>query len=175
MPTDATRHARNGLPQLRVAWFLIVAACLGLAGLGWLASPAEMTAPPAAGRPATLTLTALGVFCALATLGLDRLVLSPEQISTRLPIPDPDLLRRHLLAGHMALWSLAVLPALLGFALVLLGGPPRTHLALCALSLGVLARLMPTRRRIAQRFEAVLDRPLLPVGGCRFRDFERRR
>ena len=72
-------------------------------------------------------------------------------------IPSPTRARqRHLLAGHLALWSFAELPALFGFAQLLLDGSLGAHLALCAVSLAILALLMPTRARITTRMEAVL-------------------
>ena len=73
-----------------------------------------------------------------------------------MPVPDHALVQRHLLAGHLVLWSFAEVPALFGFAQLLLDGALGTHLALCAVSLAILALLMPTRARIATRMEAVL-------------------
>ena len=71
-------------------------------------------------------------------------------------VPDQALVQRHLLAGHLVLWSFAQLPALFGFAQLLLDGSLGAHLALCAVSLAILALLMPTRARIRTRMEAVL-------------------
>lgn len=152
--TDPGRPAASALPLMRLGWSLMIAASLGCAALGWLASPA--TPAQASHTPLTRALTGLAALIAVGTLWLDRTILSPKQIAARLPVPDLALAQRHLLAGHAALWSLAVLPSLLGLALALLDGPRSTHLALGAVSLGVLARLMPTRRRIEARLAAAV-------------------
>lgn len=150
------RHASSALAPLRICWSLMLAASVAWAGLGLLASPAVSLSDTAIATPLSLALAALGVFCAAATLWLDRTVLTPGRIAARLPIPDQALARRHLLAGHLALWSLAVLPAILGFAQLLLDGPLAIHLALCAVSLLILVLLMPTRARVAARLAAAL-------------------
>ena len=156
MYPEAGPHGRSALLSLRSFWSFMVAASLALAGLGLFASPFVAPSGTATGTPATTALAGLGVLCAAATIWLDRALLSPGRIATRVPIPDPSLVRRHLLLGHLALWSLAELPAVLGFAQLLLDGTLGAHLALCAVSLAVLTLLMPTRRRITARMEAVL-------------------
>ncbi|HEY5998096.1 MAG TPA: hypothetical protein VI078_02190 [bacterium] len=134
------------------AWGGMLAATLALAGIGSLATPAGLGAGPAGGAsalPAGIALFA--VLCAIAVPLLARVLLAPERIAPRLPAPDAALVRRYLLVGHLALWSLAALPALLGLAQLFLGGSPATHYALCALSLVGLAWLMPTARRVGGR------------------------
>jgi hypothetical protein len=103
-----------------------------------------------------LAIAALGVLCALATIVIDRKIITPERMAALIPAFDYALVHRHLLAGHLVLWSLAELSALLGFAQLFLDGALHTHLALCAASLTTLAVLMPTRARIAARVAAVL-------------------
>ena len=134
----------------------MLVASLALAGLGVLASPVVSPWDITTARPITATIASLGVLCAAATIWLDRAFLAPGRIAILVPIPDHALARRHLLAGHLALWSLAELPALFGFAQLLLDGALGTHLALCAVSLAILTLLMPTRARITARMEAVL-------------------
>ena len=156
MHPDSERRVQAALPPLRVSWSLMLAASLGWAWLGAIASPAGSPPDATATPPFTMALAALGALCALATLWIDRAIITPERMAALMPVPDHALAQRHLLAGHLALWSLAVLPALFGFAQLLLGGALATHLALCAASLAILALLMPTRARIAARLEAVL-------------------
>ena len=156
MRADVERHVQSALSPLRASWSFMIAASLAWAGLGLLASP--VVAPPdAAPAPAsTLALAALGVASAVATIWVDRAIVTPERMAALIPVPDHALARRHLLAGHLALWSLAELPALFGFAQLLLDGSLATHLMLCAVSLTTLAVLMPTRARVAARMAAVL-------------------
>jgi len=154
---ESERRVRAALPALRSAWSLMLAANLAFAGLGMLASPVAVAPEHAALPPLAAALSALGVLCAGATIWLDRAILAPGRVGGLSPIPDGELARRHLLAGHLALWSLAILPALLGFAQLLLGGTLAALLALCALSLAILAVLMPTRTRIGTRLEAMLS------------------
>ena len=156
MHPDSERHARSVLPSLRYSWAFMLVASLAWTGLGVLASP--VASPPGAttATPITAAITALGVLCAAATIWLDRAFFRPARIVGLVPIPDNALAQRHLLAGHLALWSLAELPALLGFAQLLLDGPLSTHLALCAVSLATLALLMPTRARVTTRLAAAL-------------------
>jgi hypothetical protein len=153
---DVERRLSSALPALRSAWSLMLAANLAFAGLGALASPVAIAPRDASLSPLAAVFAALAVLCAGATIWLDRAVLAPGRLAGLSSIPDPALAQRHLLAGHLALWSIAVLPALLGFAQLLLDGTPGTHLALCALSLLILAALMPTRSRIGARLEAML-------------------
>ena len=128
----------------------MLAASFVWAGLGILASPVEAPSGAATATPITATITAAGI------IWLDRAILTPARLAGLVVIPDSALARRHLLAAHLALWSLAQVPALLGFAQLFLDGALRTHLMLCAVSLALLALLMPTRARIAARLEAVL-------------------
>jgi hypothetical protein len=155
---------RAALPRLRLFWAAMLAAILGCAGLGVLASPVPSPPVEATTPPAAVVVAALGALCAAAVVLLDRAILAPGQVAARVPLPDPDLALRYLLAGHLALWSLAGLPAIFGFANLLLGGPRRTLLALCAISLGILALLAPTERRIRTRVETALKSPLPPSG-----------
>ncbi len=134
----------------------MLAASLAWVGLGVFASPVVSPATTLAATPIALAIAALGALCAVAAIWLDRAILTPERIASVVAIPDLSFAQRHLLAGHLALWSIAELPAVLGFAQLLLDGTLATHLALCAASLTVLALLMPTRARIAARLEAVL-------------------
>ena len=134
----------------------MLAASFVWAGLGILASPVEAPSGAATATPITATITALGFLCAAGIIWLDRAILTPARLAGLVVIPDSALARRHLLAAHLALWSLAQVPALLGFAQLFLDGALRTHLMLCAVSLALLALLMPTRARIAARLEAVL-------------------
>lgn len=156
MRPDIERQLRSALRPLRVSWAFMVAASLGWAGLGVLASPVVSPSGTTTATPLTTALAVLGVICALATLWIDRAVITAKRMAALIPDPDHALLQRHLLAGHLVLWSLAVLPALFGFAQLLLDGDLRIHLALCAVSLGVLALLMPTQARITARVAAVL-------------------
>jgi hypothetical protein len=126
----------------------MLAATLGLTGIGWLAAPAGLAASAGDAPPIAIGIAVLGALCALAVPILARKLLAPAQISRQLPAADLALARRYLLAGHLALWSFSTLPAILGLAQLLLDGAPATHLALCALSLLALAWLMPTARRV---------------------------
>jgi hypothetical protein len=126
----------------------MLASTLALAGMGALAAPAGLAAGPGGATPIAIGIAVIGALCALAVPLLARVLLAPSRIAHRLPAPDLALARRYLLAGHLALWSFSTLPALLGFAQLLLGGAPATHLGLCALSLLALAWLMPTKRRV---------------------------
>ena len=158
MRPEAERCVQHALPRLRLFWGATLGAGLACAGLGALASPVfsasaggETASPPAATAIATL-----GLLCGAATLALDRALLSPGRIAARVPAPDGALAERYLLVGHLALWSLALLPGLLGFAQLLLDGRLGTHLALCGVSLAALAVLMPSRARIGARVAAAL-------------------
>jgi hypothetical protein len=161
---ELKRRVRAALPRLRLWWAAMLAASLACAGLGVLASPVLTPWGEAPGPPAAVAVAVLGVLSAAAVLLLDRALLAPGQVAARVPHPDPDLALRYLLAAHLALWSLATLPAILGFAHLLLGGSLRTNQALCALSLGTLALLAPMQGRIATRVGAAI-RPPGPVGG----------
>jgi len=154
MRPDSERHARSVLPSLRYFWAFMLVASLVWTGLGLLASPVA-SPQGAAATPITAAITALGVLCAAVTIWLDRAIFTPARIAGLVPIPDHALAQRHLLAGHLALLSLAEIPALLGFAQLLLDGLLSTHLALCAVSLATLALLMPTRARVTTRLAAV--------------------
>lgn len=156
MRPDLQHAVRAALSPLRSCWSFMLAASLAWAALGWFASPvlAPSAAPPA--TPWTTALTVLGALSAVATLWIDRTVITPERMAALIPVPDPALAQRHLLAGHLILWSSAELPALFGFSQLLLDGALGTHLALCALSLTILAILMPTHKRVATRLAAVL-------------------
>jgi hypothetical protein len=156
MHPDMERYVQSALPSLRVSWSLMLAACLAWAGLGLFAAPAGLTSDPTTSQKLTVVLTTLGALCAVATLWIDRAIITPERMAALIPVPEQALVQRHLLAGHLVLWSFAVLPALFGFAQLLFDGALGTHLALCAVSLVTLALLMPTRTRIAARLEAVL-------------------
>jgi hypothetical protein len=156
MRPEIERHLRASLRPLRVSWAIMLAVSLAWAGLGAFASAAVSLSDATALTPLTKGLAALGVLCAVATLWIDRSVITPERMAAVIPVPDLALAQRHILGGHLVLWSLAVLPGILGLAQLLLDGPLWLHLALCALSLGVLALLMPTRARIATRLKAVL-------------------
>lgn len=163
MHPDIERHVLSALPPLRVSWSLMLVASLAWAGLGLFASPVLAPSDTATATPWPLLLAALGMLCALATLGIDRWVITPARMAALIPVFDYALVQRHLLAGHLVLWSLAELPALLGFAQLFLDGALGTHLALCATSLVLLALLMPTRARIAARMEAVSRQTAPPV------------
>lgn len=154
MSQATERQVRSALPLLRLCWSLLLAAVLALAGLGGLAAPAAAPQDGASAGPLGAAAVVLGLTCALATLWLDRRILAPHRIALLLQVPDLALARRHLLAGHLALWALAAVPALLGFAQLLLDGRLAAHLALCAVSLAVLALLLPTRARVGARLGA---------------------
>lgn len=153
---EADLRPRPARTSLLLPWAAMLFSSLALAGLGRLAAPADPPAPAEPMSALALAVAALGVACVVAVLALDRSLLSPGRLARRLPAPDPALAERYVLAGHLALWSIAGLPAILGFSHLLLGGPLRIHLALCALSLGLLALLMPTKKRIGTRLDAVL-------------------
>lgn len=156
MYPDFERHVQKALPPLRYSWALMVATSLAWAGMGLIASPVVALSDTGAAPTVTKVLAVLGVLCALATLLVDRAVITPRRMAALIPVPDHALLQRHLLGGHLVLWTLALLPAVFGFAQLLLAGTLVAHLALCALSLIVLALLLPTRARVAARMEAVL-------------------
>lgn len=156
MRPDTERHVQAALPPLRVSWTFMLAASLAWAALGLFASPVVSPADSPAAAPWTKVLVALGVLSAGVTLLIDRAVITPKRMAAIITVPDLALIQRHLLAGHLVLWSFAQLPALFGFAQLLLDGSLGAHLALCAVSLAILALLMPTRARIAARMEAVL-------------------
>lgn len=149
--------ARRALPSragLLVPWSAMLLSSLGLAGLGRLAVPAG---DPATATPALASVVAaLALIPVAAVLALDRLLLAPRRVAQRVALPDRTLAQRYLAAAHLALWALAELPAILGFAHLLLGGALSTHLALCAVSLALLAYLMPTGRRISGALDAVV-------------------
>ncbi len=165
MHPDLERHVRSALPSLRVSWYLMLVASLAWAGLGLFAAPAGLASDPITARKLTVVLATLGALCAVATLWIDRAVITTERMVAVIPVFDYALVQRHLLAGHLVLWSFAELPALFGFAQLLLDGSLGMHLALCAVSLATLAILMPTRARIAARMEAVLVAPAAPAIG----------
>lgn len=156
MHPDIGREVRAALTPLRVCWSFMLAASLAWAALGWFASPVLAPSDTRGATPLTMVLTALGVLSAVATVWVERAVVTPERLAAIMPIPDPALVQRHLLAGQLILWSFAELPALLGFAQLLFDGALETHLALCSVSLALLATLMPTRARITTRLAAVL-------------------
>jgi len=156
MNPDTERYVQSALPPLRISWFFMVFASLAWAALGMFASPAGLTSDPTTARKLTVALATLGALCAVVTLWIDRAVITTERLAALIPVFDFALVQRHLLAGHLVLWSLAQLPALFGFAQLLLDGSLEIHLALCAFSLATLALLMPSRARIAARLEAVL-------------------
>lgn len=150
----AARRAFASRAGLLLPWGAMLLSSLALAGLGRLAVPAGD--PPASTPALASAVAALGVALVAAVLALDRWLLAPGRLAQRIGVPDRSLAKRHLIAAHLALWSLAELPAILGFAHLLLGGTLRTHLALCAVSLGLLALLMPTGQRIGARLDAVM-------------------
>jgi len=158
---DTEHHVQAMLPSLRVSWFLMVAASLAWAGLGLFASPVVSPSDTPAATPWTMSLTVLGVLSAVATIWIDRVAITPKRMAALIPVFDFALVQRHLLAGHLVLWSFAMLPSLFGFAQLLLDGALEIHLALCAVSLAILALLMPTRARISTRVAAVLVAPAL--------------
>lgn len=156
MHPDIERDVQSALTPLRVSWSFMLAASLAWAALGLFASPvvSPPTSPTAA--PWTTVLTTLGVLSAGVTLLIDRAIITPRRMAALITVPDLALVQRHLLAGHLVLWSFAQLPAMFGFAQLLLDGSLGAHLALCAVSLAILALLMPTRARIGARLEAVI-------------------
>ncbi|MHB8834364.1 MAG: hypothetical protein ACYC9Y_01435 [Candidatus Methylomirabilia bacterium] len=156
MNLDTGRYVESALPPLRISWYFMVFASLAWAGLGMFASPAGLTSDPTTARKLTVVLATIGALCAVAALWIDRAVITTERMAALIPVFDYALVQRHLLAGHLVLWSLAQLPALFGFAQLLLDGSLGMHLALCAVSLATLAILMPTRARITARMTAVL-------------------
>lgn len=162
MHPDIERHVQSSLPSLRISWACMLAAAFAWTGLGLFASPVLSPSETAAASSWSLVLAALGALSALATLWIDRRVITPARMAGLIPVFDHALVQRHLLAGHLVLWSFAELPALFGFAQLFLDGPPGTHLALSATSLAILALLMPTRARITTRIEAVFRKPAPP-------------
>lgn len=156
MRPDIERSVQAALRPLRVSWSLMLAASIVWAVMGMIASPVVSPSEITTLTPLTLTLAVLGVLSALGTILVDRLVITPERMAAVITLPDAALVQRHLLAGQLVLWSFAVLPALFGFAQLLLDGSLGIHLALCAASLAVLALLLPTRARVTTRIAAVL-------------------
>lgn len=156
MHPDIERYVRSALPPLRVSWSLMLVASLAWAALGMFAAPAGLTPDPTTARKLTVVLATVGALCGVATLWVDRAVITADRMAALIPVFDYPLVQRHLLAGHLVLWSLAQLPALFGFAQLLLDGSLAMHLALCAVSLATLALLMPTRARVTARIGAVL-------------------
>jgi hypothetical protein len=154
---EVERQVLAGRARFLLPWAGALAAALGLAALG--AAIAQL-APSPAGADALLPAVAAasGAVVGVAVLLLERRLLEPSRLAARLPAPDVDLALRHILAGHLVLWSLAAVPALLGFAQLLLGGPLRTHLLLCGVSVGTLAYLMPARARLEERAGSCLQR-----------------
>ena len=159
MRPDIERHVQESLAPLRVSWSFMLAACLAWAALGLFASPVISPSNSPTAKPWTTVIIAFGVLSAVATILIDRAIITPKRMAALITVPDLALVQRHLLAGHLVLWSFAQLPALFGFAQLLLDGSLGAHLALCAVSLAILALLMPTRTRIATRMEAVLVAP----------------
>jgi len=153
---DIARRMRAARSLMLLAWAAMLGASLAFAALGSFATPAGTPADAGGPPAASSAIAALGLICALAPLPLNRAILSPAKIAARIPLPDLTLTLRHLLAGQLALWSLAELPAILGFSQLLLGGALSTHLALCSLALANLALLLPTENRIRTRVDAVL-------------------
>ena len=156
MRPDLQRHVESALRPLRVSWSLMLVASLAWAGLGLFAAPVVSPSDPPELAPSSKVLAVLGVVSSVATLWVDRKVITAKRMAALVPVPDHALVLRHLLAGHLVLWSFAEVPALFGFAQLLLGGSLGIHLALCAASLSLLALLMPTRARITGRMETVL-------------------
>lgn len=144
-----------GLHRFRLPWLGACVASLALAALGMALSgesaPAEAALPPPA-----KALAGLGLICSGTVPFLRRRVLTPARIAAALPSPDSELALRHLLAGSLVLWTIAEVPAILGFAQILVGGNARTHLLLCGVSMGILAWLMPVRAKIAAQSAAVV-------------------
>ena len=134
----------------------MLAASLAWAGLGLFASPVVSPSDAPAATPWTMVARRSRRAQRRQHALIDRAVITPTRMAALIPVPDHALVQRHLLAGHLVLWSFAELPALFGFAQLLLDGALGTHLALCAVSLAILALLMPTRARISARMEAVL-------------------
>jgi L-asparagine transporter-like permease len=147
----------TGAPAWRarflVPWAGLVASTILLAGATFGLPQREETAPVSAGAAA---LALLGALAGVAVVLLDRQLLGPRRFAEQVGGADASHAVRHLLLAHLVLWSLAEIPAILGLAQVLLDGNPRWHLALCGISLGILAYLMPTRARVNARLEAVL-------------------
>jgi hypothetical protein len=156
MHPDIEQHVQAALSPLRVSWSFMLTSSFAWAALGLFASPVMPLSYSSTATSWTTTLVALGVLSAGATLLIDRAVITPKRMAAVITVPDQALIQRHLLAGHLVLWSFAQLPALFGFAQLLLDGSLGPHLALCAVSLAILAQLMPTRARIMTRMEAVL-------------------
>jgi len=156
MHPDIEQHVQSALSPLRVSWSFMLAASFAWAALGLFASPVVSPSYSSTATSWTTVLIVLGVLSAGATLLIDRAVITPKRMAALITVPDHALVQRHLLAGHLVLWSFAQLPALFGFAQLLLDGSLGAHLGLCAVSLAVLALLMPTRARIRTRMEAVL-------------------
>jgi hypothetical protein len=152
----AARQAGRARAGLLLPWAAMLLSGLALAGLGRLAVPAGGSATGGPAPALASSVAALGALCVVAVLALDRALLAPERVAQRVLVPDRSLAERYLTAAHLTLWSLAELPAILGFAHLLLGGTLRVHLALCGLSLGLLALLMPTAKRIGARLERTL-------------------
>jgi hypothetical protein len=167
-PEVAGQLAAAARGQLLAGWAPALAAVLGLAALGAWAGPAAGAGGD--GGAAALAVAGAGVLLGAAPGLLGRTLLAPRRLAGLLPLPDLALALRMLLAAHLVLCTLAVLPALLGFAQLLLGGATATHLALCAVSLVDLALLLPTRERFAARVRTVLSGPAAarkaPAGGA---------
>ena len=156
MHPDIEQRVESALSPLRVCWSFMLAASFAWAALGLFASPVVSPSYSPAATSWTTVLIVLGVLSAAATLLIDRGVMTPKRMAAVITLPDQELIQRHLFAGHLVLWSFAQLPALFGFAQLLLDGSLGAHLALCAISLAILTLLMPTRARIRTRMEAVL-------------------
>lgn len=155
MRPEIERRVRSELVWFRLPWSAMVLATLVFAAFGLLVPEAPAT-PESRVSPLTTFLIIAAAGNGALIFVLDRKLLAPQAMATRVPRHDVEFARRYLLAGHLVLWSLAEILPILGFAQLLLGGRSGIHLLLCGLSVGILAYLMPTSARIAARIAPIL-------------------
>jgi len=141
------RRIADSRRRFFIPWLGTVLAVVVLAALGY-GLAAGIVAPGATLPALPKMMAAAGfVWCGLV-LFIRRQVLAPLGMAARLPAPDPEALLRHLFAGHLVLWSAAVVPAIIGIAQILAGGDARMHLLLCSAALMVLGYLLPSRSKL---------------------------
>lgn len=155
MHAEIERRVRSAIIRFRLPWAAMVLSSLVFAALGLWVSDTGVVMETGV-SPMSLPVIIVAAGSGALVFFLDRKLLAPRAIAARVPPNDIELALRHLLAGHLVLWSLAVVSPILGFAQLLLGGRPAAHLLLCGASVGILAYLMPTWSRIAARIEAIL-------------------
>jgi hypothetical protein len=156
MDGDIERRIAAGHRRFLLPWLGTVLAVIVLAALGYgLAAGNAASGAPLPALPKMMTAAGF-VWCGLV-LFIRQQVLAPLGMAARLPAPDPEALMRHLFAGHLVLWSAAVVPAIVGIAQILAGGDARLHLLLCAASIMVLGYLLPARSKLTELAKTTLE------------------